>query len=70
VLYKIDKGLADASYSEGISYKENFILWLLLTIIAGVGVFVAMYQVTSAYNDIWAKRSSGGGQYPGGGQYA
>jgi phosphotransferase system glucose/maltose/N-acetylglucosamine-specific IIC component len=57
VLYKIDQGLAEVSQKEGIYYKENFILWLLLVLLLGVGVFVAYYQITGTFNKIWAKRS-------------
>ena len=56
ILYKTDKGLAEISQNEGLRYKENFILWLLLTLVLGVGVIVAMYQITAAFNDLWAKR--------------
>ena len=59
VLYKVDAGLVDLCRREGIPYKENFILWLLLTLVFGVGMFVAMFQITGAFNDIWNKRSDG-----------
>ena len=57
ILYKTDKGLEEISQKEGLRYKENFILWLLLTLVFGIGAFVALYQITEAYNNIWAKRS-------------
>ena len=56
ILYTVDKNLAIVSNQEGLEYKENFILWLLLTLVLGVGIYVAMYQITNAYNAIWAKR--------------
>lgn len=59
VLYKIDKGLAELSAREGIPYKENFILWLVLSLLAGVGTIIASYQITVAFNDIWARRGGG-----------
>jgi len=56
ILYMIDKNLAELSRQEGLEYKENFILWLLLTLVCGIGTFIAMYQITNAYNAIWEKR--------------
>ncbi|MCL2198891.1 MAG: DUF4234 domain-containing protein [Defluviitaleaceae bacterium] len=56
-LYQIDKNLATISREHGTHYKgDNFILWLLLSLVAGVGIFVAMYQVSGALNAIWDKR--------------
>ena len=58
ILYTVDKNLVQLSQEEGTNYnKENFILWLLLTFVASVGVWVAMWQITNAYNEIWAKRA-------------
>jgi len=59
VLYVMDKGLLEIARNEGVNYSENFILWLLLTFIFGIGSFVAMYQITCAYNEIWARRNGG-----------
>ena len=58
ILYVIDKNLVELSAEEGTNYnKENFILWLVLSFVLGVGTIVAMWQITNAYNDIWARRS-------------
>ena len=57
VLYKVDKELALLSQESGTHYKENFIMWLLLTFLCGIGSFVAVFQICGAYNDIWDKRS-------------
>ncbi|MCL1862227.1 MAG: DUF4234 domain-containing protein [Defluviitaleaceae bacterium] len=57
VLYQMDKNVARLSAESGTHYKENFILWLLLSLVAGVGVFVAMFQISGALNEIWAKRA-------------
>jgi len=58
ILYTVDKNLVQLSAEEGTSYnRENFILWLLLTLIGGIGTLVAMWQISNAYNDIWAKRA-------------
>ena len=58
VLYKVDRELARLSGEEGTYYKENFIMWLLLTILCGIGSIVAMFQICGAYNQIWNKRQS------------
>ena len=58
ILYKVDQGMVEVCTQEGVLYKENFILWLLLTLVLGVGVIVAMIQITGAYNKLWEKRSS------------
>lgn len=57
VLYKVDKGLVEAYQQTGAKYTENFILWLLLSMLLGVGIFVAMVQITSAFNVLWQERS-------------
>lgn len=59
ILYKVDQGLVEVCAPEGVPYRENFILWLLLALVFGVGVFVAMVQITGAYNNLWAKRANG-----------
>lgn len=57
IYYKIDKSLAELSANEGIDYKENFMLWLLLVLVASVGLWVADYQICEALNKIWDKRN-------------
>jgi hypothetical protein len=56
VLYKVDEGLSRISNEEDVHYNSNFILWLLLTFVCGVGGLVAMFQITKAFNNIWDKR--------------
>lgn len=58
VMYQLDKGTMEACAKEGVEYKENFILWLLLSFVLGVGTFVCIYQLQSAYNKIWEKRGN------------
>lgn len=57
ILYKVDEGLAEVCAEEQINYKSNFILWLLLSFVIGVGIFVAMVQITGAFNQLWMKRA-------------
>ena len=54
-LYKIDKGLAEVCPKENVSYKENFLLWILLLLV-GIGPLFAMFNIIDAMNGIWANR--------------
>ena len=61
VFFTVDKNLAELSKNEGTYYKENFILWLLLTLVAGIGLLVGMAQITTGFNEIWDKRAGNSG---------
>jgi len=67
ILYKVDKGLGELAHTEGTAYKENFTMWLLLTIFCGIGSLMAMVQITDGFNSIWARRQGnyGASQGPG-----
>ena len=56
ILYKVDKGLGELGQTEGTAYKENFTMWIILTVLCGIGGLVAMAQITDGYNALWAKR--------------
>lgn len=56
VLYKLDQGLVELGMKENLTYASNFVMWLLLTLLLGVGEFVAQVQITSAFNTIWTNR--------------
>jgi magnesium-transporting ATPase (P-type) len=58
LLYKVDNNLARLARENGTFYKGNFILWLLLTFVFGVGTIVAMFQICGGLNEIWDKRTS------------
>ena len=61
-LYKVDQEMMRLAGENGTTYNSNFVLWLLLTFVCGVGTYVAMYQLTNTYNEIWARRQGGGTQ--------
>jgi len=61
--YQIDKNLAVLSREEGTRYSENFILWVVLTFLAGIGTFIAYFQVAEGLNDIWDRRGGAGARY-------
>ena len=56
MLYQVDKNLARLAREEGTPYTENFILWLLLTFLCGIGALIAIFQITGGFNEIWDKR--------------
>lgn len=59
VFYTVDRNLGEISRNEGVNYKENFIVWLILTLICSIGLIMGMYQITEGFNAIWAERSNG-----------
>jgi len=59
MLYKIDLEMVNIASREGVSYNSNFLMWVILSILAGIGSLIAMFQITTAFNDIWARRSGG-----------
>jgi hypothetical protein len=64
VFYTVDKSLAEVSYYEGTHYKENFIMWLILAMLCGIGLLIGMHNITEGFNAIWAKRSGAYGAPP------
>jgi heme/copper-type cytochrome/quinol oxidase subunit 4 len=48
--YKWDKALQSTTAASGQTYETNFILWVVLTIAAGVGLFMMEYQVQDYIN--------------------
>lgn len=55
VWYKWDKGLVELGDRTGIRYANNFILWIVLSVLAGVGSLVMMFQVQDTLNETWQK---------------
>ena len=64
MLYKMDKNIARLSQENGTEYKENFILWILMTLLCGIGSIIAAFQICDALNAIWDARE--GVQRPSG----
>jgi len=56
MLYQIDRELSRLAKENGTHYSENFVMWLLLTFMCGIGIFVADFQICKGLNDIWDKR--------------
>ena len=57
MLWQLDTNLKKIADAEDVPYKENFIMWLILALVCGVGVYVAMYQLQDGFNRVWTKRS-------------
>jgi hypothetical protein len=51
-LYLIDKSLETVGINCGITYSPNFILWMLLYFICGIGIYVALFQVANYLNKL------------------
>jgi len=54
--YKIDKELMRLSAENGCFYRENFVMWLVLSFLCGIGLYVADFNVCGGFNEIWDKR--------------
>ena len=53
--YKWDQALQDVGQRYNIRYSSNFILWIILTVVAGFGSFVMMFQVQEALNNAYSR---------------
>ena len=56
MLYTLDKNLARLSQEHGAFYKENFVMWLVLTLLCGFGSLMAIFNICNGLNEIWDKR--------------
>ncbi len=54
-MYKIDDALVELQSRVGIQGKSNFVLWIILSFLGGVGTYVMEYQVQEALNEVWAR---------------
>lgn len=52
-VYKIDQAVVAIDQIEGRHSESKFLIWLLLTLVAGVGLFMMVYQVQESLNRIW-----------------
>jgi hypothetical protein len=53
VWYKWDKSLVDISLNYNKSYRSNFIIWIILQLLAGLGMLICMYQVQDFLNSVY-----------------
>ncbi len=54
-MYKIDEAVVELQTRAGLPSKSNFILWIILSFIGGVGGIIMQYQVQEALNELWVK---------------
>jgi len=53
--YKWDKSLVEISQNYGVPYSSNFILWIILSVVAGVGSLVMMFQIQDTLNSVYQR---------------
>jgi hypothetical protein len=53
--YKWDKSLVEITAVNNVSYSSNFILWIILSIFAGVGSIIMMFQIQDTLNTLYNK---------------
>lgn len=51
--YKIDEALYLIDSTEGRRPEKRFLLWILLSFLAGIGALMMIYQVQESLNRIW-----------------
>ena len=54
--YKWDKSMLKITADTNVSYyNSSFILWVILSVIGGVGYIVCMFQIQEALNSLYAE---------------
>ncbi|MDR3313350.1 MAG: DUF4234 domain-containing protein [Oscillospiraceae bacterium] len=52
-LYTLDLALGELAQQRGLQWTSNFLIWVLLSVFAGIGSFIAMFQVQTFLNQVW-----------------
>ncbi|MDR2525757.1 MAG: DUF4234 domain-containing protein [Oscillospiraceae bacterium] len=52
-LYQLDLALQEMAGTRGVQYQSNFVLWIILFLLSGVGAFVAEFQIQTFLNTCW-----------------
>ena len=55
VWYKWDEGLQDIAQKFNVRYSSNFVLWIILAFLTGVGRLVLMFQIQDTLNKIYGE---------------
>ena len=55
--YKWDKSLQDIAEQNKARYSSNFLLWIILTVVAGLGFIVSMFQIQDTLNTVYGSQS-------------
>lgn len=55
--YNIDNALYELDNIEGRRANKNFILWLILSLVFGVGYIIFQFQVQDKLNEIWEQHN-------------
>ena len=56
-MYQVDKALVEIGQRDQVPYNSNFMLWILLCFIGGVGGYLAAFQTQDFLNKLWLKRA-------------
>ena len=51
--YKWDQSLQEIAADSGHTYSSNFILWVVLSVLAGLGYIVSMFQIQETLNILY-----------------
>ena len=51
--YKWDNALQSIGPRYNVRYSSNFFLWILLTVVVGVGMFIMTFQVQDTLNTVY-----------------
>ncbi|NLB09686.1 MAG: DUF4234 domain-containing protein, partial [Clostridiaceae bacterium] len=56
LMSQIDKALMEINRKRGRFSESKFLIWILLTIFIGVGIFLMQYEVQSTLNELYEGR--------------
>jgi hypothetical protein len=52
-MYTIDKAMVEIAEQKNRAYSSNFALWIICSILAGVGLYIEMFQVQTTLNEVY-----------------
>jgi hypothetical protein len=53
IWYRWDKSLMEITEGTRARYSSNFILWIILSVVAGVGTLVMSFQIQDTLNSVY-----------------
>ena len=56
-LYKLDLAIVELGQDKDVPYTSNFVIWLICSFLAGVGIIICQIQVQSFLNQLWDKQA-------------
>ncbi len=52
-LYTLDQALGELGAQRNVAWNSNFLMWILLSLLAGIGTYVAEFQIQTFLNQVW-----------------